>query len=390
MHTFIKRALLGAFIGGGIAVLGAGVAHAADTTGDDGLLSGTQVLLGVEAPVTVGGNAVSLLGDSSSADADTTAPAAAPAPTANTSGKDGAGSGTQALVTVSAPVTVAGNGISVLGDSASTGAQTEAPAAPVAGVDPADAVTPTTSGDDAIAGGTQVIAPVTAPVTVGGNAVSVLGDSATDRSSTGGTGGTGTGLSGSEPITAGDDSILSGTQLSLPLVAPVAIGGNAVSVLGDSTTTGATSGGAVPGSADPNGTGSATSGHDSILSGTQLGLPLVAPVTVGGNAISVIGDSTTTGPATGPTSPGTTDPGDPGTTDPGDPGDPSIPATPVEATERVLMTAGLASVVDTTAGAELAQTGSDGDSALLALAVGAAAIAVGLGLRLGRTAPSRR
>jgi hypothetical protein len=405
MHTFIKRALLGAFIGGGIAVLGAGVAHAADTTGDDGLLSGTQVLLGVEAPVTVGGNAVSLLGDSSSADADTTAPAAADAPAGSTSGEGGAVSGTQALVTVTVPVTVAGNGISVLGDSTSTGAQTAAPVAPASpattdtaapttgdAVAPAtgDAVAPTTSGDDAIAGGTQAIAPITAPVTVGGNAVSVLGDSTTDRSSTGGTGGTGTGLSGSEPITAGDDSILSGTQLSLPLVAPVAIGGNAVSVLGDSTTTGATSGGAVPGSADPNGTGSATSGHDSILSGTQLRPALVAPATVGGNAVSVLGDSTTTGPATGPTSAGTTDPGDPGTTDPGNPGDPSIPATPVEATEGVLMTAGLASVVDTTAGAELAQTGSNGDSALLALAVGAAAIAVGLGLRLGRTAPSRR
>jgi LPXTG-motif cell wall-anchored protein len=46
-------------------------------------------------------------------------------------------------------------------------------------------------------------------------------------------------------------------------------------------------------------------------------------VTAGGNAISVVGDSSTTGTTT--TDPGTTDPGttDPGTTDPGttDPGD---------------------------------------------------------------------
>jgi hypothetical protein len=337
MHTFIKRALLGAFIGGGIAVLGAGVAHAADTTGDDGLLSGTQALLGVEAPLTIGGNAISLLGDSTSADADATPPAAAPALTANTSGKDGAGSGTQALVTVSAPVTVAGNGISVLGDSASTGAQTEAPAAPVAGVDPADAVTPTTSGDDAIAGGTQVIAPVTAPVTVGGNAVSVIGDSATDGSVTGSTGLDGTRPSGSEPITSGEDSILSGTQLSLPLVAPVTVGGNAVSVIGDSTTT-----------------------------------------------------EHITGPGT--TNPGTTDPTDPGTTDPTDPGgtdEPTSPDTPGDGTDGAMVTGGLASVVGTPAGAALAQTGSTGDSVLLALALGVAAIAVGLGLRLGRTARSR-
>ncbi len=38
-----------------------------------------------------------------------------------------------------------------------------------------------TSGDDAILGGTQAVAPVTAPVTVSGNAISLLGDSAGDR-----------------------------------------------------------------------------------------------------------------------------------------------------------------------------------------------------------------
>ncbi|WP_409047732.1 hypothetical protein AB2L57_17630 [Microbacterium sp. HA-8] len=392
MHTFIKRALLGAFIGGGIAVLGAGVAHAADTTGDDGLLSGTQALLGVEAPLTIGGNAISVLGDSSSADAGTTAPAPpAPTPADSTSGDGGAGSGTQALVTVSVPVTVAGNGISVLGDSASTGAQTAAPTAP-AEPTTTDTASPTTSGEDAIAGGTQAIAPITAPVTVGGNAISVIGDSGTDRSSTGGAGvgGTGvggTGPSGSAPITAGDDSILSGTQVAAAVAAPVTVGGNAVSVLGDSASSGATSGEAMPGSAGTDGSDPATSGADSILGGTQLSLPLVAPVTVGGNSISVIGDSTTTEPVTGPANPGTTDPG---TTDPGEPGDPTIPGTPVEGTDGAMLTGGLASIVGTPAGVELAQTGGNGGSALLALAVGVAAVAVGLGLRLRGPARSRR
>ncbi|PZU36474.1 MAG: hypothetical protein DI573_13585 [Microbacterium sp.] len=248
-----------------------------------------------------------------------------------------------------------------------------------------------------------MIAPITAPVTVAGNAVSVLGDSASaDATSSGAVPGP-AGTDGTGPTTSGDDSILSGTQLAAPVAAPVTVGGNAVSVLGDSASAGATSGGAIPGSAGTDGTGPATSGADSILGGTQLSLPLVAPVTVGGNAISVIGDSTTTEPVTGPTNPGTTDPGDPGTTDPGDPGttdpgttdpgepgDPAIPGTPVDGTDGAMVTGGLASVVGTPAGAELAQTGGNGGSALLALAVGVAAIAVGLGLRLGRTAHSRR
>ena len=98
MHTIIKRALWGVLIGGGISLLGAGVAQAADTSGEDGLLSGTQAILDVEAPVTVAGNAISVLGDSHSDDADTQAPAAAPAPApaASTSGDDGAAAGAQA------------------------------------------------------------------------------------------------------------------------------------------------------------------------------------------------------------------------------------------------------------------------------------------------------
>jgi len=99
MHTIIKRALWGVLIGGGISLLGAGVAQAADTSGEDGLLSGTQAILDVEAPVTVAGNAISVLGDSHSDDADTQAPAAAPAPApaASTSGDDGAAAGAQAM-----------------------------------------------------------------------------------------------------------------------------------------------------------------------------------------------------------------------------------------------------------------------------------------------------
>ena len=105
MHTIIKRALWGVLIGGGISLAGAGVAQAADTSGEDGLLSGTQAVIDVEAPVTVAGNAISVLGDSHSDDPDTQASAPAPAPEAHTSGNDGAASGSQAIVTVDVPAT---------------------------------------------------------------------------------------------------------------------------------------------------------------------------------------------------------------------------------------------------------------------------------------------
>lgn len=79
MNTFVSRALWGTLLAGGITLLGATVAQAVETNGDDGLLSGTQALLSLDAPVTVAGNAISVLGDAQSTDAETTAPAPAPA-----------------------------------------------------------------------------------------------------------------------------------------------------------------------------------------------------------------------------------------------------------------------------------------------------------------------
>ncbi|MBD8540263.1 DUF320 domain-containing protein, partial [Frigoribacterium sp. CFBP 8751] len=196
MNKYVSRGLMGALFVGGIWALGTTAANAATTTGDDGLLSGTQVGAVVEAPVSALGNAVSVLGDSSSTAVAPAAPAAAPAapaaapaapvapaapaaPVTTTSGDSGVLSGTQGIVSVDVPVTVGGNAISVLGDSAAAApAPAPAPAAPVASA-PA-----TTSGDDSIGSGTQGLVDVTLPVTVGGNAISVLGDSASTGTTT--------------------------------------------------------------------------------------------------------------------------------------------------------------------------------------------------------------
>jgi len=125
MRTQLRNALMGAVIGGGIAVLGITAASAAETDGEDGILSGTQGLLGIEAPITIGGNSISLLGDTlslggSSASAEGSAGGAA-GDGATTDGGDGVASGTQAVLPISIPITVGGNAISLLGDAGSAG-----------------------------------------------------------------------------------------------------------------------------------------------------------------------------------------------------------------------------------------------------------------------------
>ena len=76
MRTSLKRALWGTLIAGGITLFGATVANAAETTGDDGLLSGTQAETAITAPVSVVNNAISVVSDA----VVSSSPAPAPAP----------------------------------------------------------------------------------------------------------------------------------------------------------------------------------------------------------------------------------------------------------------------------------------------------------------------
>ncbi len=235
MRSFVTRALLGTLLAGGITLLGATVANATETSGEDGLLSGTQALLNIKAPVTLVGNAISVLGDSSSsrwAAEPASAPEAGPSG-ATTSGAGGIGSGSQAVIDVTVPVTISGLAVSVVGDSESTGA------AAAAGVVPAAAPAPvTTSGVHGLLSGTQALISVTAPITVSGNAVSVLGDSrATGAPAAPAAEATPAGMPAGTTGTTGADGILSGTQVIPGVVAPLTVAGNAISVLGASTTT---------------------------------------------------------------------------------------------------------------------------------------------------------
>ena len=175
MHKALSRTLWGVAFVGGLTVLGAGAANAADTSGEDGIASGTQVAILGELPVTVSGNALSILGDSESSSAPAT-PAASGDSTpaaATTSGEGGIASGNQVAPDATVPVTVTGNSISVIGDSSTAGTQ------PSTGPsDGADATSASTTGEDGIASGNQVMPDVNAPVLFSGNDISVIRDEA--------------------------------------------------------------------------------------------------------------------------------------------------------------------------------------------------------------------
>ncbi len=336
MHKVIKHALWGVVVAGGITLLGATAANAAETDGEDGILSGTQAIIPVSVPVDIVGNAVSVLGISTvEAPAPAPAPAPAepaaapaPAPEATTGGAEGVASGTQAVATLDVPVTVQDNAVSVLGSSSagtpaavpqSDDPQSSPSAAPQTDAPAAGVPSTTTSGVDSLLGGTQALLQVNVPITVTGNSVAVLGTS--DASTADGAAMPASSADGSstapvpDAVTDGSDSIAGGTQVISPVTAPITVTGNAISVLGTSTVPG--SGNGAVGTVPASGGDIVTSGRDSVLGGTQIAAPISIPLTIGGNAISLIGTSTVTdpGPGTTPTDPGT-DPGTGPGTDP--------------------------------------------------------------------------
>ena len=284
MNKLVSRGLWTILATGGFMALGVGIAHADTTTdGTESIGSGNQGILGISVPITVSGNSISLLGNSSSSGSTTTVSSSAPATTATTSGLGSLLGGNQLLAGLGIPVTISGNSISVIGNSSTSGATVNTGTAGTASA-PA-----TTSGAGGIAAGNQAGAGISLPITVSGNAVSVIGNS----TSTGSRTVVGTpGASGQPATTSGIGSLLGGNQLLGSVAAPITIAGNAISGIGDATSTGSVttvSTGAPAGSA-------VTSGLGSLLGGNQLLLGIALPITLSGNAVSVIGDAVTVRP----------------------------------------------------------------------------------------------
>ncbi|MHA7174543.1 chaplin family protein [Arthrobacter monumenti] len=350
MRECIRRGLYGALLAGGLMVFGAGAASASDQapTNEDGVLSGNGLGVSVEIPVNVDGNAVSVIGDSTSTGTATNgeatggyAPESAPANTEVVYGSDqqllGAGGGivtdNTTEATVTAPVNVGGNAVSGVGDS-TAGPVTNSSAVGGYAPESAPANTEVVYGSDQQllgAGGGIVTdnttdATVTAPVNVGGNAVSVIGDSTTgtatngDHKADGHASGAEADQEGAKAAAADNnglhgtgDGIITDNTTNATVTAPVNVDGNAISIIGDSNTGTATNGDhetdgdANEGDttkedeadeADHEGTDASFGDGllgigDGIVSGNNTDATVTAPVNVDGNAISIVGDSTT-------------------------------------------------------------------------------------------------
>ncbi len=226
MQLFATRGLVLATATGSLVLSGFGVAFAEANAGSASssprsVLSGSNVNASANAPVTVCGNGVAVLGVALAGDCVSTGSTGSASSDSRSSNRGSVGSGNNVNLAVNAPVTVCGNAV---GGGIAKGGDCPASSGSGAG----GATAGGSSRNDRSAGsGNNVNSSVNAPVTVCGNALAVLGAAeAGDCGSAGGPGAS----SGSTSHNPG--SVGSGNNVTPVVNAPVTVCGNGSAVGG--------------------------------------------------------------------------------------------------------------------------------------------------------------
>ncbi|MEV5327231.1 chaplin family protein [Nonomuraea sp. NPDC052634] len=262
------------------------------TSGNGSVLGGNQVVAPISVPITICGNSVAAVGrafagcQGGSSVTNNGGPGKRyhvrhhkPGSTGNdTDGRFGVGSGNQVIAPITLPIDVCGNAVGNAAAGCRGGATVHQSGSGGGN---------RTSGRGGVLSGNQVVAPVTAPINVCGNAVALIGQAfagckggATAKTPLKGAGGN---------RTSGAGGVLSGNQVVAPITAPINACGNAAAVVGLSRA--GCQGGASVHQSGKGAGGNRTSGAGGVLSGNQVVAPITAPVNVCGNAAAVLGDA---------------------------------------------------------------------------------------------------
>ncbi|GGQ46024.1 chaplin family protein [Couchioplanes azureus] len=285
MKTWVRKTLSVGVLAAGALLLAPAAAHAdQNSSGNVGIANGTQVLTRVAVPLNVVGNSIGVAGESNAAGqginfVESGKHGKGGKYSQNSHGNVGVLNGTQILVPVTVPVNVVGNAVSVLGvaNAAGTGVnKTESTRTEHTKIDQ------DSSGNVGIANGTQIAAPIDVPINVCGNSLAVLGLANSQAACMNG----GRHTEGIRQDSSGNIGALNGTQVALPVHVPLNVTGNAVSVLGVANAAGASQN---ESGHQGGGIKQDSSGNVGLLNGTQIAAPITVPINICGNALAVLG-----------------------------------------------------------------------------------------------------
>ncbi|GAA2374338.1 chaplin family protein [Nonomuraea africana] len=292
MRTWAKASTPAALLAVAVMSFGSGTA-VADTSGDSSIGGGNQVNLPISLPVDISGNSVGVAGEStagSEGGASVENTGQSGGIPGKTSGNSSVLGGNQVNAPISAPINACGNALSLFGSSEAGckgGATVKTTGKGGAGGN-------RTSGDNSVLGGNQVTAPISAPINACGNALAIFGDATAGCK--GGSSVKNTGIGAGGNTTSGRNSVLGGNQVIAPISGPINICGNAIAVFGQAFAgckggSSVTNGGEKPGHGyhrghgRPGSSGNDTDGRFGAGSGNQVIAPISLPITACGNAV---------------------------------------------------------------------------------------------------------
>ncbi|PRY27159.1 chaplin family protein [Pseudosporangium ferrugineum] len=285
MKTWVRKTLSVGVLAAGALLFAPGMAHAdvsQSSTDNVGIANGTQVFTRVAVPLNVVGNSIGVAGESNAAGQGINWVESGKKGkyTQKSHGNIGVLNGTQVLVPITVPVNVVGNAVSVLGVANAAGAgvnKTES------GKTEGGKVDQDSHDNVGVLNGTQVAAPIDVPVNVCGNSLAILGLSNAQAACVNGGHSTEGGI---KQDSNGNIGLGNGTQVALPVYAPINVTGNAASVLGVANAAGASQN---ESGHKGNGIKQDSNGNIGVLNGTQVAAPITIPVNVCGNALAVLG-----------------------------------------------------------------------------------------------------
>jgi hypothetical protein len=227
----IGLGILGEGTGAGAASSGGWTEHGKvkqHSSDNNGILNGTQLYAPIDIPVNVAGIGIGVLGEGTGAGVASSGGGHSTEGgkvKQNSSDNNGVLNGTQAYLPINVPINIAGVGVGVLGEgtgagAASSGRSTEH-----------GKVKQHSSDNNGILNGTQLYAPIDIPVNVAGIGLGILGEGTGSGIATSG----GHSTEGAGQDSSDNNGILNGTQILAPVNAPVNVCGIGIGVLGEGT-----------------------------------------------------------------------------------------------------------------------------------------------------------
>jgi hypothetical protein len=299
MKTWVRKTLSVGVLAAGALLFAPGAAQAdvsQDSSGNVGILNGTQVFAPIAVPLNVVGNSIGVAGEANSAGSGINFVESGQhrkrggkgGVSQNTSGNFGIANGTQAYLPISVPVNVVGNSAAVLGLANASGAGVNHVESTKVehgkGGKGGRGADQNSSGNFGVLNGTQVYAPIDVPINLCGNALSILGLAQSQAACVNGDGG-GHRRESTSQDTSGNYGIANGTQVYAPISAPLNIAGNSIGVAGEANSAAV----AKNESARGHDFSQDSSRNVGILNGTQLAAPISIPINVCGNSLAVLG-----------------------------------------------------------------------------------------------------